>query len=149
MRHCAIREPSYWRSDRNSYHSYVPYSRYFLLGCNFHFFSRLSGIREKLTYRKFMTLVHVCQTILSVKHVIAIIAVPQRQLPNSKDPLSWLNLLPPVPSLTRASPLPLVILVCMPLTSVSITIILTKISVASISGTNYSYLSLCLVNVNR
>ena len=55
-----------------------------------------------------------------------------------------------MPSLTWASPLPLVSLLHMPLMSVSIILHnLTKISVVSIPGINYSLLTLHLVNVNK
>ena len=73
---------------------------------------------------------------------------PARTVTNSNGPLSAVV---SAPSFTWTSPLLLAILVHMPLTSTSITIIvhnLTKISIASISGINYSY-ALRLVNVNK
>ena len=48
---------------------------------------------RKIHPRKFMTRIHVrvvLQTVLSMKHVTATIAIPRKQLPNSKGPLSFL-----------------------------------------------------------
>ena len=111
----------------------LPYSGYFSRGVRF---SRSSGIREKLTGEIYDSYPHACSsTVLSMKHATATIAIPRRQLPNSKGPLSFLV------QPAAASPLSLVYI---SLTSASITIILhnlTKISVASLSSINYSQLT--------
>ena len=55
-----------------------------------------SGIREN-DLRKFMTCIHVRVTVptnLSMKYITATVAIPRRQLPNSKGLLfSWVSLL--------------------------------------------------------
>ena len=48
---------------------------------------------RKIHPQKFMTHIHVrvvLQTVLSMKQVTATIAIPRKQLPNSKGPLSFL-----------------------------------------------------------
>ena len=61
----------------------------FRVGVIFAFFAVEWGLR-KINPQKFVTRIPVrvvLQTVVSMKHVTATIAIPRRQLPNSKGPL--------------------------------------------------------------
>ena len=88
----------------------IPFSEYFILGCNFCIFHGRVGSAKKLLVYSSTTAVFVTATI----------AILRRQLPNSKISLSWFTLLLSVTNLAQANPQPLAILVCMPLMTASI-----------------------------
>ena len=98
--------PAFWHGEEPGYEANGWWGEVKTLQTNFIY--RIAGIfrggvifaffavewdPRKINPRKFMTRIHVCvvlQTVLSMKHVTATIAIPRKQLPNSKGPLSFL-----------------------------------------------------------